>query len=404
MGDLQNNNFLKFADADALSSLPADIADLEKTKYEVKTLIEISTSKLLFYKYLSKNQDERPIDDAADNSLTKASEELKESIDKEEENIKELSEEAAQSNEILQKNIAELKSTFNSLQEKVVRLTDIKTKQEDIWSKILEKPPKGVSLKQLKENKENKLKSVIDCLLRCDSNVKSVKEQISSLEQSISQTQSKSDRKQNDSNIDDNATSTLLKNTVTSLKTLVSDQTHLSGVKVQSASDKQIILEFLNSCGQQDDPRLILTINFEEDNSALGNLWIKSAEVNTDSFEVDDIIQTAIKFNDVPLLIQKLKQRWLTHFPLASEMKIVAEHHAVDWMQEEGMVRVLVGRGGSIICTLQMPKTYPSSGDVTLVNAQGLPNDVNTEDLNPPVGQRNILGWVKYLENMFGRP
>lgn len=47
--------------------------------------------------------------------------------------------------------------------------------------------------------------------------------------------------------------------------------------------------------------------------------------MNTDSFEVDDIIQTAIKFNDVPLLVQKLKQRWLTHFPLASEMKIVAE-------------------------------------------------------------------------------
>ena len=45
--------------------------------------------------------------------------------------------------------------------------------------------------------------------------------------------------------------------------------------------------------------------------------------------------------------------------------------HAVDWIQEEGVVRVLLGKRGTVICTLSVPKTYPQEGSISLVSVHG---------------------------------
>ena len=47
--------------------------------------------------------------------------------------------------------------------------------------------------------------------------------------------------------------------------------------------------------------------------------------------------------------------------------------HAVDWIQEENKLRVL-SKCGKIMFTLNIPKNYPNSRDITLDNACGLDN------------------------------
>lgn len=54
--------------------------------------------------------------------------------------------------------------------------------------------------------------------------------------------------------------------------------------------------------------------------------------------------------------------------------------HAVDWIQDEGLVRVLVGKGGTVMFTLKMPPDYLISGDITVVNASGLPSNMSLAD------------------------
>lgn len=54
--------------------------------------------------------------------------------------------------------------------------------------------------------------------------------------------------------------------------------------------------------------------------------------------------------------------------------------HAIDWIQEENILRVMVGQGGSIVCTLIIPSGYPLSGEVTLADIKGH-SDADITDL-----------------------
>lgn len=69
--------------------------------------------------------------------------------------------------------------------------------------------------------------------------------------------------------------------------------------------------------------------------------------------------------------------------------------HAVDWIQDEGLVRVLVGKGGTIMFTLKMPPGYPFKGEITITNTSGLPANVYVEDCKVCY----LLTWIKQSVN-----
>lgn len=48
-------------------------------------------------------------------------------------------------------------------------------------------------------------------------------------------------------------------------------------------------------------------------------------------------------------------------------------------------MRVLLGKRGTVICTLSVPKTYPQEGSVSLVSVHGGYGDDNTMDVDVPV-------------------
>lgn len=55
--------------------------------------------------------------------------------------------------------------------------------------------------------------------------------------------------------------------------------------------------------------------------------------------------------------------------------------HAIDWLQEQCRLRVLVGKCGKIMFTLSVPKGYPSERGINLLDSYGVDN-VDTEDVS----------------------
>lgn len=158
-------------------------------------------------------------------------------------------------------------------------------------------------------------------------------------------------------------------------------------------------------------------------------------QVNIETLHCSDLIEEAVRTNDVRSLITQLRERWNMYYPIMTEIDQVSERsvsrlalvlsnfwnalhsclfeiifvmfllynwclkfycsHAVDWIQDEGLVRVLVGKGGTIMFTLKMPPGYPFKGEITITNTSGLPANVHVEDCKVCY----LLTWIKQSVN-----
>lgn len=107
-------------------------------------------------------------------------------------------------------------------------------------------------------------------------------------------------------------------------------------------------------------------------------------------------IQTSIILNDDWQRILEYKsfeQKILLHCKFYNRIYGIIrffffQRHAVDWIQEEGVVRVLLGKRGTVICTLSVPHTYPQEGSVSLVSVHGGYGDDNTMDVDVSPSQQ----------------
>ncbi|XP_033742975.1 uncharacterized protein LOC117329239 isoform X1 [Pecten maximus] len=185
----------------------------------------------------------------------------------------------------------------------------------------------------------------------------------------------------------------------------------LSFIKQQSKVDIRqrsefghLVLELLSDKEGENIPRMFLTASVEQDILDLQHLTSAEKESGDCSLHTEDIISEGVSSNDLRQLVTKMQDRWNTLFPLVQEMKNVSDRHAIDWIQEQNLLRILVGKGGSIMCTLHVPESYPFSGEITLQKTSNLPSNVREEDVLPPSDSRSLQGWVDYLEETFGKP
>ncbi|XP_060557658.1 uncharacterized protein LOC132718062 isoform X2 [Ruditapes philippinarum] len=187
------------------------------------------------------------------------------------------------------------------------------------------------------------------------------------------------------------------------LRNIVSFLEEVNGLTVHVSGQKQLTLVFNQNNSEltrltspEDSLNLEITLTF---NTTCEDVRLCDVKINVDHFEISDIVDTAIAMNDVPYLVLSVQNRWNQHFPLLSEMDILNKNHAIDWIQEQCRLRVLVGKCGKIMFTLHVPKDYPSTREITLLDYYGL-DDVDTEKL--PDKSSTLLEWVLYLENTYG--
>ncbi|KAK7480015.1 hypothetical protein BaRGS_00028748 [Batillaria attramentaria] len=208
------------------------------------------------------------------------------------------------------------------------------------------------------------------------------------------------------------------------MQKVISDMEELSDVLCHAVNSNTVVVEFpprpclaqpstgVNtteanvSCHNADIGRdliLKVTMTFKED--GLGYLRLHSMESNIDSFSVDDLWKEHCEngTGSLPQLVARVKARWFSHMPLLAEINYLRCRYAIDWIQKENILRVIVGKGGGIVCTLEIPPAYPHQGQVTLSSIMGVSDTVQVDNLKPLTGLR-LQDWVQYLEETFGKP
>ncbi|XP_005106438.1 uncharacterized protein LOC101855047 isoform X2 [Aplysia californica] len=146
--------------------------------------------------------------------------------------------------------------------------------------------------------------------------------------------------------------------------------------------------------------QLVATLCFKQ--LADDSLHLGDVKLNENVLGSEEIIERAKSSLDIPTLIMEMKSLWVSSVTLFSEISNIRERHAVDWIQEESVLRLMVKKGRSVVCTLHIPDTYPYSGSVSLENVVGDTSDIAMDQIQAPK-DNTLTGWILYLEDIFSR-
>ncbi|KAK2162988.1 hypothetical protein NP493_1492g00022 [Ridgeia piscesae] len=130
---------------------------------------------------------------------------------------------------------------------------------------------------------------------------------------------------------------------------------------------------------QQQHPPCTLTIHVSLTPSA--GYKLQTVQVSPSTLDVKDIIATAVCNNDIRYLVYQVQAVWERDMPLWQEIETLREKFALDWLQTENVLTVLFGNEASIVVRLHINPAYPTSGDVSLLSAVGLPEGTTISQL-----------------------
>lgn len=396
----ENHRFFEDVEDIDGKELRAKLSQLNQEKIQIKKAFSVQTiSKDMFFKYLCQDIQSWPTqkesEDQQMQEVTQRLKNCKESIDQEKTTAEELAACAEESYEMLKTKISELKEIVLKREQKKKELEELKKKanvfiptnlkeaiqsQREATERVESETAKHqVSLTEAKANQH-----------RLHEELAAVKDKLNKREESKQKSQTITAKR-----------AAVLKEKIKENTELLNYIKTLSGLRELPVEDPDSIrLEFIPE--GEEDASLNLTMHFAVGLS--GRVHLTGAEVNIESLPMDDLIRTAVEKNDPVLLICNLRERWASYQPIVSEIKKLSERHAVDWIQEEGVVRVLLGKRGTVICTLSVPKTYPQEGSVSLVSVHGGYGDDNTMDVDEPAAEKKSLQqWVDYLEEKYAK-
>ncbi|XP_052801442.1 uncharacterized protein LOC128232116 isoform X2 [Mya arenaria] len=171
-----------------------------------------------------------------------------------------------------------------------------------------------------------------------------------------------------------------------------------SRFRVLDVGEDRIQLELLDSAQHSHLPQggeVNLQITLVFDTSIKDRTVLADIKINVDHFNLGDIIDFEVAKTDIPYLLLTIQDHWVRCFPLLAEIDLLNKTHAIDWIQEESKLRVLVGNCGKAMITLNVPSGYPSTRGITLTDNSCL----ELEDT--PGDNATLLDWVEFLERKF---
>lgn len=400
----ENHRFFEDVEDIDGKELRAKLSQLNQEKIQIKKAFSVQTiSKDMFFKYLCQDIQSWPTqkesEDQQMQEVTQRLKNCKESIDQEKTTAEELAACAEESYEMLKTKISELKEIVLKREQKKKELEELKKKANVANVSIPTNLKEAIqSQREATERVESETAKHQVSLTEAKANQHRLHEELAAVKDKLNK---REDSKQKSQTITAKRAAVLKENIKENTELLNYIKT-LSGLRELPVEDPDSIrLEFIPE--GEEDASLNLTMHFAVDLS--GRVHLTGAEVNIESLPMDDLIR-AVEKNDPVLLICNLRERWASYQPIVSEIKKLSERHAVDWIQEEGVVRVLLGKRGTVICTLSVPKTYPQEGSVSLVSVHGGYGDDNTMDVDvpePAAEKKSLQQWVDYLEEKYAK-
>lgn len=193
-----------------------------------------------------------------------------------------------------------------------------------------------------------------------------------------------------------------------SLKQQLSDMQMLSGVEYSVLENNVLRITLqpknlthlgnLGDNGGEDLEECKFTADLKFAENRQGCLEITDVETFQNTEEVQQLKLHVKQDKDLPKFICGLKNVWLSFLPLNIEVSCLRKSHAIDFVQEEGVVYLIIDKR-NIVCSLNVPKSYPHA-DVTLISVTG--SDVTTVNISKPPS-KTLTSWVKYLEDLLGQ-
>lgn len=399
----ENHRFFEDVEDIDGKELRAKLSQLNQAKVQIKEAFSVQTiSKDMFFKYLCQDIQSWPtqkeLEDQQMQEVTQRLKNCKESIDQEKTTAEELAACAEESYEMLKTKISELKEIVLKREQKKKELEELRKKVNVADGSIPTNLKEAIqSQREATERVESETAKHQVSLMEAKANQQRLQGELAAVKDKFNK---REENKQKSQTITAKRAA-VLKEKIKENTELLNYIKTLSGLRELPVEDPDSIrLEFIPE--GEEDASLNLTMHFAVDHS--GRVHLKGAEVNIESLPMDDLIRTAVEKNDPVLLICNLRERWASYRPIVSEIKKLSERHAVDWIQEEGVVRVLLGKRGTVICTLSVPHTYPQEGSVSLVSVHGGYGDDNTMDVDEPGAEKKSLQqWVDFLEEKYGK-
>ncbi|XP_063432970.1 myosin-13-like isoform X1 [Mytilus trossulus] len=392
-----------------LSNLSEQLMELQMIKPELKVNCTSEEKKLLFYQYLIQDQDTWPTEQQEQEIVKQYKEtaqkcsEIKGKIMEERLQIDELLEVAEGGHNLLLKNIEDLENKISEVEEKLTQAEQIKNQYEDRMKAFGGTCSVEGTIEEVKIKKREQIDKLDKEIQNGRKTQEAMIKQIQNYRDLV-QTVSRRMKNEKEGKLkmqkEHQVKNFLAKEELANLRKLLHEMQRLGGIEECPANNNQIKIKFVNT--SQTEATLYLTMTLRQDE--YGHVKLSYADVNIETLHCTDLIEEAVRTNDVRSLITQLRERWNMYYPIMTEIDQVSESHAVDWIQDEGLVRVLVGKGGTIMFTLKMPPGYPFKGEITITNTSGLPANVYVKDCKPPSDIQTLQEWVDFLESKFGKP
>ena len=145
----------------------------------------------------------------------------------------------------------------------------------------------------------------------------------------------------------------------------------------------------------QDTSILLLTVHFAVSDGAV---LVEDVTANCSTTFIRGLIDHLKSTHELKVFNFEVQKRFQNHVKLLKEMKSLQKRFAIDWNEEEQMVRLMLGKAGQIVCTLKIQNGYPSNGDVSVVQIHGADSAIIFQDSLVTTELRTLTSWIEYLD------
>ncbi|XP_022080020.1 uncharacterized protein LOC110973478 [Acanthaster planci] len=176
----------------------------------------------------------------------------------------------------------------------------------------------------------------------------------------------------------------------------------LTGVSERSLDENCWTLELSTDdsyLGNKESMTALLALHFKEAKNPWSSRQLEAAKIDIDTLDISDLVEEAVRRNDAVFLVSSVMKRLKTHAPLYMEVELLRHQYAIDWVSEEGILRVIFGDSAQIVCTLSLTTGPQGRTMVQLKSLEGVKQHPPIQELKPSCEEPKISDWLEFLKD-----
>ncbi|CAB3978937.1 Hypothetical predicted protein [Paramuricea clavata] len=302
------------------------------------------------------------------NKGRKEAEKVKNDIEDVQEELEEHAEEIQTADEAIREQKVQIQNRLSVVKEKMEKLKKLQERKELLESQKREHASACGTASYTKEHLTEKLEQTTGAREQCSAAVDSLSEHttlleserdagqkaLTKLEEMLSTSNAEQEKSLNSS---EQERMDSFYNFVTSC-----------GLRVVNFAENWIEIEISDIYDSQDVSTLLLTVHFGEGDDPVP---VEDVTANCSTSFIKDLIDHLKSTHELKVFNFEVQKRFHNHVKLLKEMKLLQKRFAIDWNEDELVVRLMLGKAGQIVCNLKVENEYPTNGDASVEEIHG---------------------------------